>query len=82
MDGKLSGNVSAASKVAVHTTGKLYGNIDTPALVIEEGGLFEGSCKMDRSVGALSRKVAPIQGKETKEKKAETREAADRPDEA
>lgn len=82
VDGKVSGNVSAASKVAIHTTGKLYGNIDTPALVIEEGGLFDGSCKMDRGVGALSGKVAPLQGKETKEKKAETGETADRPDEA
>jgi len=82
LHGKVSGNVSAASKVAIHTMGKLYGNIDTPALVIEEGGLFEGSCKMDRGFGALSGKVAPLQGKEAKEKKAETGETADRPDEA
>lgn len=82
VDGKLSGNVSAASKVSIHTTGKFYGNIDTPALVIEEGGLFEGSCKMDRGVGALSGKVAQLQGKEAKEKKAETGGTADQPDEA
>jgi cytoskeletal protein CcmA (bactofilin family) len=81
VDGKVSGNVSVASKVAIHTTGKLYGNIDTPALVIEEGGLFEGSCKMDRGVGALAGKIAPLQGKEAKAKKTETGETADRPDE-
>jgi cytoskeletal protein CcmA (bactofilin family) len=70
VDGKVSGNISATSKVAIHTTGKLHGTINTPALVIEEGGLFEGNCKMDRGAEASSgEKVTPLKEKEAKEEK-------------
>ncbi len=66
VDGKVSGNVSATSKVVIHSTGRLYGNISTPALVIEERGLFEGNCKMDRGAEAAADKVSPLKEKEAK----------------
>lgn len=69
VDGKVSGNVSATSKITIHNTGKLYGDISTPTLVIEEGGLFEGSCKMDRGVEASVEKVTPLKEKEAKGEK-------------
>jgi len=69
VDGNVSGNVSATSQVVIHRNGKLYGNISTPALVIEEGGLFEGSCKMDRGAEAAADKVSPLKEKEAKEEK-------------
>ena len=69
VDGKVNGNVSATSKVAIHTTGELYGTISTPALVIEEGGLFEGSCKTERGAEASAEKVTPLKEKEAKEEK-------------
>ena len=69
IDGKVSGNVSATSKIEIHSTGKLYGNITTPILVIEEGGLFDGTCKMEKGVEA-TKKVTPIKEKEVEEKKA------------
>jgi len=70
VDGKVSGNVSAASKIIIHNTGKLYGNIGTPTLVIEEGGLFEGSCKMDETAKVSAEKVTPLMETEPKEEKA------------
>lgn len=48
IDGKLSGNASVTHKIEIHATGKLYGNITTPTLVIEQGGLFDGSCRMEK----------------------------------
>jgi cytoskeletal protein CcmA (bactofilin family) len=69
VDGKVSGNVSATSKVVIHRTGKLYGNISTSALVIEEGGLFEGSCKMDRGAEAPADKVTLFGEKEAEGEK-------------
>jgi cytoskeletal protein CcmA (bactofilin family) len=51
VDGEVSGDVSAASKIEIHSTGKLKGNITAPALVIREGGFFEGSCKMEKGEG-------------------------------
>jgi len=46
--GTVHGNIIAERKIEIHASGKLYGNISTPSLVIEEGVLFEGSCTMGR----------------------------------
>lgn len=56
VDGEVSGNVSAASKIEIHSTGKLHGNITAPTLVIEEGGFFDGSCKMEKGVQTATEK--------------------------
>ncbi|MBW2332316.1 MAG: polymer-forming cytoskeletal protein [Deltaproteobacteria bacterium] len=52
VDGKISGEIfsngtlivgeSAAIKAQIH----VFGNIKTPKLVLEEGVIFEGNCKM------------------------------------
>jgi cytoskeletal protein CcmA (bactofilin family) len=44
--GTVHGNITAERKVEINPTGRLYGNICTPSLVIEEGVVFEGSCTM------------------------------------
>jgi cytoskeletal protein CcmA (bactofilin family) len=76
IDGKVSGNVSATGKIEIHATGKLYGNITTPTLVIEEGGLFDGTCKMEKEVEA-KKKVTPLM-----EMEAEVQKALEAQDEA
>lgn len=57
VDGQVSGNVSAASKIEIHSTGKLYGNITTPTLVVEENGVFDGNCKMERAADLAAEKA-------------------------
>ncbi len=59
VNGEVNGNVSATAKMEIHSSGKVYGNIDTPALVIEEGGLFEGTCRMSKGVEVAPEKVTP-----------------------
>ena len=49
--GTVHGNITAERKIEIHPTGRLYGNICTPSLVIEEGVIFEGSCTMGRAAG-------------------------------
>ena len=49
--GVIEGDVHAGVRVEIHSTGKVYGNLVTPILLINEGGFFEGQCKMDRAVG-------------------------------
>jgi cytoskeletal protein CcmA (bactofilin family) len=49
--GTVHGNITAERKIEIHPTGRLYGNISTPSLVIEEGVIFEGSCTMGRAAG-------------------------------
>ena len=74
IDGKVSGNVSATGKIEIHSTGKLYGNITTPILVIEEGGLFDGTSKMEKEVKAAPKKVTPIKETEVEEGSEPTEE--------
>ena len=44
--GTVSGTLTASVKVEIHATGRVYGDIFAPALIIEEGAVFEGRCEM------------------------------------
>ena len=51
--GLVEGEIYARERVEIHSTGKVYGNLLAPILTINEGGLFEGHCKME---GGIDRK--------------------------
>lgn len=53
INGLVEGDVYAKARVEIHSTGKVYGNLFTPILTINEGGIFEGHCKME---GMLDKK--------------------------
>jgi len=64
INGLVEGNVYAKARVEIHSTGKVYGNLFTPILTINEGGIFEGHCKMEgmldkkeKNLDLLSQKV-------------------------
>lgn len=44
--GVVNGDIIAGQRIELGRAGRLNGNIQTPSLVIEQGGVFEGSCKM------------------------------------
>jgi cytoskeletal protein CcmA (bactofilin family) len=44
--GKVTGDITATKKLEIRSPGKLFGNVVTPSLVIEEGVVFEGHCSM------------------------------------
>ena len=46
IDGNVEGNVEAKSKIELHRTGTLVANVVSQAIVIEDGGIFQGSCQM------------------------------------
>jgi cytoskeletal protein CcmA (bactofilin family) len=46
LNGMVEGEVTAKERVEIHSRGKLYGTISTPVLIIQDGGVFEGNCKM------------------------------------
>jgi cytoskeletal protein CcmA (bactofilin family) len=46
--GTVSGTLTATVKVEIHATGRVYGDIFAPALIIEEGAIFDGRCEMGR----------------------------------
>ncbi len=45
--GVVEGNVRASQMVELHQPGRIKGNVETPALSMEKGVIFEGSCKME-----------------------------------
>lgn len=48
LNGMLEGEVNAKERIEIHSRGRLLGNIFTPVLVIQDGGVFEGNCKMGK----------------------------------
>jgi cytoskeletal protein CcmA (bactofilin family) len=53
INGLVEGDVYAKVRVEIHPTGKVYGKLFTPIFTINEGGIFEGHCKME---GVLDKK--------------------------
>ncbi|MBZ0272717.1 polymer-forming cytoskeletal protein [bacterium] len=47
VSGTITGNIHAKKRTELRAPGKLYGNIATPSLVVEQGVIFEGNCKME-----------------------------------
>jgi cytoskeletal protein CcmA (bactofilin family) len=44
--GTINGDIIATQRLELGRAAKVNGNIQTPSLVIEQGAVFEGSCKM------------------------------------
>lgn len=51
VSGTLRGNVHA-KRVQIAAGGKVFADLDTTSLVIEDGGILEGRCAMTREEGA------------------------------
>lgn len=47
INGSVSGKIIADKKVEIHSKGRVYCDIKTPKLVIEDGAFFQGNCNMD-----------------------------------
>jgi len=44
--GSINGDIIATQRLELGRSAKVNGNIQTPSLIIEQGAIFEGSCKM------------------------------------
>lgn len=54
ISGTVVGKIIATQRVEIHRNGKVYSDIDTPALVIEEGAIFQGNCVMGERKGNVT----------------------------
>jgi cytoskeletal protein CcmA (bactofilin family) len=55
ISGTVVGKIVAAQRVEIHRNGKVYSDIDTPNLIIEEGAIFQGNCVMgERKSGTVT----------------------------
>jgi cytoskeletal protein CcmA (bactofilin family) len=46
VSGEVHGDLTATERIELYPPAKVYGNIRTPSLIVEEGVVFEGTCRM------------------------------------
>ena len=63
--GEVHGDITAGSGIEILAKGKVYGNIVTPSLIIHEGVIFEGNCRMNKAHEATESELS----EQTSEKK-------------
>jgi cytoskeletal protein CcmA (bactofilin family) len=61
--GKLEGSITAKTRVEIHPPGKILGDIQTPVLVIEEGAIFDGNCRMEKAESKREEKISVLKMK-------------------
>ena len=66
--GTINGDIIATQRLELGRAAKVNGNIQTPSLIIEQGAMFEGTCKMVQ--------MATAADKERKDKKVEPLDAS------
>jgi cytoskeletal protein CcmA (bactofilin family) len=49
IEGEVVGNISATERVELHGKARVYGDIESPVVVVEAGVLFEGHCRMTKA---------------------------------
>ena len=60
ISGEIRGNIIADNRIEIHAPGKVFGNIQAPTVVIEEGVIFEGNCRMQGIEKVEDKKLAVI----------------------
>src|ERR671932_484748 len=63
--GTVNGDIVASKRIEMGRVAKVTGNIQTPALVIENGAIFEGSCRMVQLKEAAEKRDTAVRAPET-----------------
>ncbi len=58
--GELHGVIKASDRVEICKDGKVFGDIYTPCLIIEAGGVFEGRCNMSEGKQTNKKETEPL----------------------
>ncbi|HJU91743.1 MAG TPA: polymer-forming cytoskeletal protein [Pyrinomonadaceae bacterium] len=62
--GTINGDIIATQRLELGRAAKVNGNIQTPSLIIEQGAVFEGSCKMLQMATDKAKKESKVEEKE------------------
>ncbi len=60
ISGEFKGNISAKTRIEIHAPGRVFGNLQAPVVVIDEGVIFEGNCRMLEDNRPEDKKLAAI----------------------
>lgn len=48
ISGEVVDNISASDRIELHANCRVYGDIEAPVVIIDEGALLEGQCRMTK----------------------------------
>lgn len=65
LGGEITGNVRTGGRLEIGSSGRLIGDVEVASLIIEEGGLLQGNCKM-KNGAAAGKEPQPIRQKEAR----------------
>ena len=57
--GAVNGDIIAAQRLEMGRAARVFGNIQAPILVIEDGAIFEGNCLMVKAKESMEKRNAP-----------------------
>ena len=78
--GMINGDIIATQRLELGRAAKVHGNIQTPSLIIEQGAIFEGSCKMlqmSQAVDKQKKEVKKVEDQPLDTSKMQPLRAAD-----
>lgn len=78
--GTINGDIIATQRLELGRAAKVHGNIQTPSLIIEQGAIFEGSCKMlqmSQAVDKTKKEVKKVEDQPLDTSKMQPLRAAD-----
>jgi len=68
VSGIVEGTITAKTSVTIHSTGRVYGDIYTPALIIEHGAVFDGKSHMLNNKDQLGKNYGRVEQKPYEQK--------------
>src|SRR5262245_38515129 len=68
VSGIVEGTITAKTSVTIHSTGRVYGDIYTPALIIEHGAVFDGKSHMLNNKDQLGKNYGRVEQKSYEQK--------------
>lgn len=80
--GTINGDIIATQRLELGRAAKVHGNIQTPSLIIEQGAIFEGTCKMVQMSTAADkskREIKKVEDQPLDTSKMQPLRAADSP---
>jgi cytoskeletal protein CcmA (bactofilin family) len=55
--GQVRGTIVASEKIEIRAPGKVFGNLQCPVVSVEDGVIFEGTCRMPKRLGENPKKL-------------------------
>jgi cytoskeletal protein CcmA (bactofilin family) len=59
VSGIVRGSIQASRRVQITATGKVFADVATPSLIVEDGALFEGRCAMSKDAAKAAAGAGP-----------------------